>query len=208
MNLDPISPDEIGRRYNQIAHLFEQKRSLTIGTDYANKFLHLLFSHSQRPDSCTILDIGCGTGIPLTRLLASSGAQVIGLDISSKMIEKARANVPNASFIVGDIVTIRFETKFEGMFAWDSLFHLPLARQEEVIRKIVGWLDTNGVFLFTAGGNYGELVSEMFGVTFYYSSLSAEQYENILSEENCRVIIHEIDDPGSAGHRVICCRKN
>ena len=208
MNPDPISPNEIGRRYNEIAHIFEQKRSLTIGTDYANKFLHLLSSHFQRPDSCTILDIGCGTGIPLTRLLASSGARVIGLDISPKMIEKARANVPNASFIVGDIVTARFEAKFEGVFAWDSLFHLPLARQEDVIRKIVGWLDSNGVFLFTAGGNYGEIASEMFEMTFYYSSLSAEQYENILAEENCRVLIHEIDDPGVAGHRVICCRKN
>ena len=206
--VDPITPDEIGRRYNEIAHIFEQKRSLTIGVDYADKFLRLLVSHFKRPESCTVLDIGCGTGIPLTRRLASSGARVVGLDISSTMIEKARENVLNADFMIGDIVTTRFDIKFEGVFAWDSLFHLPLARQEEVIRKIVGWLDTDGVFLFTAGGDYGELVSEMFGKTFYYSSLSAEQYENILAEENCRVIIHEIDDPGSAGHRVICCRKN
>jgi trans-aconitate methyltransferase len=206
--MNPISPDEIGSNYNKIADLFEQKRSLTVGTAYADKFLQLLLPCFDRPNSCTILDIGCGTGIPLTRQLAMSGAQVVGLDISSKMIEKARGNVPNASFMMGDIVTTRFETKFDGVFAWDSLFHIPLERQEEVIRKITGWLNPNGVLLFTAGGSHGELVSEMFGKPFYYSSLSCDQYENILADENCRVIINDIDDPSSAGHRVICCRKN
>jgi trans-aconitate methyltransferase len=206
--MNRILPDELGRHYNQIADIYEQKRSLTIGTNYADKFLQLLLPHFDCPDSCTILDIGCGTGIPLTRQLAKSGAKVIGLDISAKMIEKARRNVPNASFRNGDMATIQFETKFDGVFAWDSLFHIPLEKQEEVIRKIIGWLNPNGVFLFTAGGNHGELVSEMFGTPFYYSSLSADQYENILEEENCRVIIHDIDDPSSDGHRVICCRKS
>lgn len=206
--MNPIPPDEIGSNYDEIADMFEQTRSLTVGTAYADKLLQLLLPCFDRPNCCTILDIGCGTGIPLTRQLAMSGAMVVGLDISSNMIEKARRNVPNASFMIGDIVTTQFESKFDGVFAWDSLFHIPLERQEEVIRKIIGWLKPNGVFLFTAGGGYGELVSEMYGKPFYYSSLSPDQYEKILAEENCRVIIHDLDDPSSAGHRVICCRKN
>ena len=123
------------------------------------------------------MDIGCGTGIPLTRHLVN-------------------------------ILTSKIERKFDGILAWDSLFHIPLDRQENIIKKIIGLLNTNGVFLFTTGGKYGELLTDMFDEKFYYSSLSNDQYKNILEKEKCQVIIKEIDNPSSHGHRVICCRKN
>lgn len=144
----------------------------------------------------------------MTRQLAMSGARVIGLDFSVKMIEKAGRNVPEASFINGDIATIRFNAKLAGVFAWDSLFHVPMEWQEAIVRKIIGLLGPDGVFLFTAGGDNRELVSDMFGRPFYYASLSANQYEKIMNEENCRVVFHDVDDPSGDGHRVICCRKN
>lgn len=205
--MDRYSPDKIGARYNAIADAYEQKRSLTFGLDYVQRFLKLLPFQLGKYKTQTILDIGCGTGIPLTRHLVSSGAKVIGVDISGKMVEKARINVPNAFFVEGDITRIQMERKVDGILAWDSLFHLSFEEQEKVIRKVVGWLKLGGVFLFTTGGQAGELVSEMFGTDFYYSSLSVDSYERILINENCQVIINEIDDPSSHGHRVICCRK-
>jgi len=54
----------------------------------------------------TVLDIGCGGGI-LSEALSQLGAQVIGLDISTELIEIARAhshNLPNKPhYIVGEI---------------------------------------------------------------------------------------------------------
>ena len=50
-------------------------------------------------------------------------------------------------------------------------------------------------------------MSEMFGQQFYYSSLSNSQYEDILLEKNCQIIVNELDDPSGKGHRVICCKK-
>jgi SAM-dependent methyltransferase len=190
-----------------VAETYEQARSLTIGLDYVQAFLRRLPSQPEVSEPRAILDIGCGTGIPLARHLALSGAKVIGLDISTEMLKKARANVPNASFISGDILTARIEGRFDGVLAWDSLFHIPLEKQEEALRKVIGLLKPNGVFLFTTGGERGELVAEMFDREFYYSSLSVEEYENMLVTENCHVIISETDDPRSHGHRVICCRK-
>lgn len=104
-------------------------------------------------------------------------------------------------------MNIDFKESFDGILAWDSLFHLPLDKQEQAIRKIVKLLKPNGIFLFTAGGKAGELTSTMFETEFYYSSLSSKKYESILADENCQVILNEIDDPRSKGHRVICCKK-
>jgi 2-polyprenyl-3-methyl-5-hydroxy-6-metoxy-1,4-benzoquinol methylase len=203
-----ISPEEIGKRYDYVVSDYELKRSKTIGVDYLDKFLSLLSIKSNQRDTKSFLDIGCGTGIPLTKHLVSFGEEVTGIDISPEMVKKSRINIPNATFINADISTYKIDKKFDGILAWDSLFHIPLEKQEKIIRKLIGFLKTNGVLMFTTGGEHGELLSEMFGQTFYYSSLSEDQYIKILLQGNCEVIINEIDDPTSHGHRVICCRKN
>ena len=43
-----------------------------------------------------ILDAGCGTG-QLTAAIAGQGAEVVGVDRSEEMIEKARENFPGSS---------------------------------------------------------------------------------------------------------------
>jgi SAM-dependent methyltransferase len=48
-----------------------------------------------------VADLGCGTGT-LTRLLTDEGYAVDGLDLSPEMISRARAKVPEATFVVGD----------------------------------------------------------------------------------------------------------
>jgi SAM-dependent methyltransferase len=53
------------------------------------------------PTPARIADLGCGTGT-LTRLLVDEGYAVDGLDFSPEMIRRARAKVPEATFVVGD----------------------------------------------------------------------------------------------------------
>jgi len=52
-----------------------------------------------------VLDVGCGTG-SLTALLAQAGHRVTGVDVSPKMIERARTKLDDAglpaTFVVGD----------------------------------------------------------------------------------------------------------
>jgi SAM-dependent methyltransferase len=57
----------------------------------------------------TVLDIGCGVG-RLTRVLAARAAHVYGIDISSEMIERARAHhaaLGNVEWLVGDGQSLR-----------------------------------------------------------------------------------------------------
>lgn len=53
------------------------------------------------PAPACAADIGFGTGT-LTRLLTDEGYSVDGLDFSREMIERARAKVPEADFVVAD----------------------------------------------------------------------------------------------------------
>ena len=48
-----------------------------------------------------VADLGCGTGT-LARLLVDEGYHVDGLDFSPEMVVRARAKVPEATFVVGD----------------------------------------------------------------------------------------------------------
>ncbi len=202
-----LTPEETGKRYDQIAADYEKNRSSTIGMEHLEKFLLLLEPKASDQGKVSILDIGCGTGLPLMKRMVDFGANVTGIDISYEMVQKAKANVPGASILEGDILTFAFEEAFDGVLAWDSLFHLPLDHQEQAIRKIASLLKPNGIFLFTAGGSEGELRSTMFDTEFYYSSLSSQEYESILADAQCSVLLNEVDDPRSKGHRVICCRR-
>lgn len=50
------------------------------------------------PSRSKVLDLGCGAGIPVTRMLAET-FDVTGVDISATQIDLARRNVPTGRFI-------------------------------------------------------------------------------------------------------------
>lgn len=63
-----------------------------------------------------ILDVGCGTGHHVG-LLGKNGFNVIGIDISPSMIQKAKKNYPQYNFKVGNVLN-------NGMFHFDSFTHI------------------------------------------------------------------------------------
>ena len=78
-----------------------------------------------------MLDIGCGAGVPVTQALSGRFA-VTGVDISSEMVRQARANVPGATFIHGDITSVDFpDSSFDAVVAFYSIFHLPREEHPE-----------------------------------------------------------------------------
>src|SRR5262249_24207436 len=88
------------------------------------------------PTGAAVLDIGCGSGIPITRALAARFS-CIGVDVSTGQIESARRNVSRARFVHGDIMSQRFESEaFAGVAMIYALFHLPRREQPELLRRI------------------------------------------------------------------------
>jgi ubiquinone/menaquinone biosynthesis C-methylase UbiE len=80
-----------------------------------------------------VLDAGCGTGVPTAKALAEAGFEVMGVDISQKMLELARHNVPGARFLHLDMAALPAELTtgepgFDAITAFFSLLMLPRAR--------------------------------------------------------------------------------
>ena len=134
-------------------------------------------------DGATILDVGCGTGVPYARALAQRFT-VTGVDSSREMIQRARANVPKASFIHGDIMSVEFPpSSFNGAVAFYSVFHLPREVHPELFRRIYDWLQPGGYLLCTLTRFTEEAYTEddFFGVTMYWSNYGLEDYKEILT---------------------------
>ena len=72
-----------------------------------------------------VVDAGCGTG-RMTRLLASLGLAVSGIDLSAGMIAVARRTSPGIPFEVAELSELPYaDTQLGGVFAWYSIIHTP-----------------------------------------------------------------------------------
>jgi 2-polyprenyl-3-methyl-5-hydroxy-6-metoxy-1,4-benzoquinol methylase len=100
----------------------------------------------------SVLDLGCGCGVPVARRLVEEGHRVTGVDISERQIERARTLVPDATFLVADMTRRIFEpASFDAVIALYSLIHVPLAAQPSVIKQISNCLVDGGLLLATTG---------------------------------------------------------
>jgi 2-polyprenyl-3-methyl-5-hydroxy-6-metoxy-1,4-benzoquinol methylase len=136
----------------------------------------------------TILDVGCGTGCPIDTFLTERGFKVTGIDISEKMIEKAKAlNLKSASFAVEDIMDFQSQQKFDGIIAFDSIWHLPLVKQEKVYALLSSLLKKGGFLLFTSGKERGEIEGEMFNHRFSYSCLGCQELKKALEKSGLSI---------------------
>ena len=135
----------------------------------------------------TALDVGCGSSGQFSDVLLKNGFAPEGLDISTEMIALARQRHPNVTFYAGDICTWQLPGKYDLISAWDSTFHLPLAEQKPVLKKMCAGLNPKGVVLFTCGGGLGseEISGGFEGEKFDYSTLGVDEFLRLLIEFGC-----------------------
>jgi 2-polyprenyl-3-methyl-5-hydroxy-6-metoxy-1,4-benzoquinol methylase len=131
--------------YEQIAAAFMSQRNPRIGAATVREWSDTL------PRSSSILDLGCGHGVPISRVLIHKGFAVYGVDASPKMIAAFRQQFPSA---YAECATVEnstfFGRTFDGVIAWGLIFLLPAEAQATVIGKVAKALNHNGRFLFTS----------------------------------------------------------
>ncbi|KAF9701150.1 hypothetical protein EKO04_000890 [Ascochyta lentis] len=165
--------DHISQWYLQWVESQKSQREI-----YTEKLLEML------QPSPTVLELGCGPGIPILNLLLDRGAQVVGNDISTKQIEIARAYCPKAQLITGDMARLAFEPEsFHGVISFYSLFHLPRSKLKAMLINIHRWLKPGGVFaLNLATIDEEEIHGEFLGYGLFWSSYCVDENKRLLRE--------------------------
>ena len=92
-----------------------------------------------RPGS-TVLDLGCGNGVPALREIVRLHKGV-GVDISTTQIDLARVNVPSAQLLHTDAAELDFPPRsFDAVVAFYVLDHLPREEHAHLLAKLFEWL--------------------------------------------------------------------
>jgi cyclopropane fatty-acyl-phospholipid synthase-like methyltransferase len=136
------------------------------------------------PPGASVLELGCGAGVPMTRTLAAN-RRLTGVDISAEQVRRARENVPEASFLLADMTALEFApASFDAVVAFYALTHVPRDEQPALIRRIAGWLRSGGVFLATMGADASpdEVEDDWLGVPMFFSHFGARRNVRLIEE--------------------------
>ena len=128
--------------FDQLAELYQDEHS-------RNPFQAALVERiaALTPAGSSILDIGCGTGVPTAKILTESGRKVLGVDVAEGMLTLARQQVPAAEYRHADVRDLPAEFgPFDAVTAFFSLLMLSRAEIEDVFGRVRGWLVPGGYF--------------------------------------------------------------
>jgi cyclopropane fatty-acyl-phospholipid synthase-like methyltransferase len=192
--------DAVGQGYDRIAEAWQRSRA---SDSFKERTLVDRLVAPLLPES-RILDLGCGSGEPIGRYLATLGFEVTGVDLSPRLLALASRAVTGGTFLQGDMRTISLDGEFDAVVAWDSVFHLPREDHGTLFRRVHRWLRPRGRLLLSVGGSdEAGFTSEMWGVSFFYSGHPPDTARALLAETGFHIEHWEVDDPTSRGHVAI-----
>ena len=169
--------------YDDIFDWYSSARSNHIGAKEINDFLTMLAPGS------TILDLGCGNGIPITSILIENGFKVFAIDSSVRMVDQFRINFSQVPVRCEQMQNSDFfNEQFDAVISYGVIFHLTTTDQEKVIDKVAGSLKPGGHFLFSSQKDAIEGNSTMNGFSFPYISLGYTGYEALLRRNDMRLL--------------------
>jgi ubiquinone/menaquinone biosynthesis C-methylase UbiE len=161
--------------YNALASLYEKLMEKPYQRFYRERVKHILREYI-REDS-KVLDIGCGCGFPSVYLAQEMKCSIVGIDISEKMIKKAKENLPReiknkVDYMVLSTASLHAFTNesFDNVISIYGVLNY-VGNLHKVLKEIRRILKKEGIFL-------ASLYSK-----FSYARLRDEKYLQLLSKE-------------------------
>ena len=168
---------------------------------WLDRFCDLLLAEA------TVLDIGCGSGIPIARELIRRGLNVTGLDGAPTMVALFERNLPGTPVHLGDMRELSLGRRFAGLLAWDSFFHLSPGDQRVMFPRFATHAAPGAALMFTSGTSEGIAIGQLDGVPLHHGSLDAGEYLERLDASGFDVVDHVEEDPTCGSRTVWLARR-
>ena len=179
--------------YEEIASIFISGRGRNqggIGASVVSDWSQML------PDGATVLDLGCGTGVPISLALIQRGFNVFGVDASSTMVKAFQARFPAVPVQCAAVEDSDFFGRtFDAVVAWGLFFLLDAGIQRRLVAKVAAVLPSGGRLLFTAPSQSCSWADAMTGRAS--NSLGHEAYRNALEAEGMSLVGTRRDEGGN-----------
>jgi SAM-dependent methyltransferase len=148
------------------------------------------------PRGAAVIDVGCGSGLPITKVLVSEGLNVHGIDASPSFVEAFRRNLPGVPVVCEPVDdSLFFNRMFDGVVAWGLIFLLRPEAQRQLIQRIAEILVPGGRLLFTSCAGTDPLVWNDAMTGLESRSLGGPEYRRLLSAVDL-CVTNEYEDEG------------
>lgn len=196
-----VGNDIVQDGYERIADTYAAQRDQFKSTRYLERFIELI------PSGGTILDVGCGAGRPVDQFMVAHGYAVHGLDLSERMIDLARANVPRATYEVRDMGGLQpGEYEVDGIVSFYAIFHTPREHHQALLSTFASFMPRGGTMLITMGADAWEGTEDFHGTKMYWSHYGADRNIEMVERAGFSVLLNEIDRSANEKHQVIIAR--
>jgi SAM-dependent methyltransferase len=145
------------------------------------------------PVGGSILDLGCGHGVPISAALMDDGFIVYGVDASPNLMAAFRGRFPQANVACEAAEDSTFFGRtFDGIIAVGLMFLLPAEAQRKLIHRVALALKPRARFLFTAPTQCVMWADMLTGRQSL--SLGDETYKAILLEAGLFLVDQYVDE--------------
>jgi len=148
------------------------------------------------PRGGSVLDVGSGSGEPLTAFLIEEGFDVSAVDASPKMVAAFRRRFPGVEIACEPAEYSHFFNRtFNGVLAVGLIFLLPQDNQRELIQRMAAALKPDGRLLFSAPRRacvWDDLTTGQSSL-----SLGAAKYRRIVASAGLHLVGEHLDEGGN-----------
>jgi len=103
------------------------------------------------PPGAAVLELGCGTGWPITRELVEEGLEVYAVDAAPSLVAAFKTNFPGVPVACEAAESSPlFDRQYDAVLAWGLLFLLSAEDQRTLLARMAAVLKPGGRLLFTA----------------------------------------------------------
>lgn len=145
--LGAVLLDKIYNDYDSFAYFYN--KYWTVNVPYYLKYALDELGLSNIDKGAEILDICCGTG-QVAGILEEEGYKVTGVDGSQAVLDYAKTNAPESTFIQMDVRNMNLNKEFQVVTClFDSINHLLEAEEVyTVFKNVYNHLQAGGCFIF------------------------------------------------------------